>query len=506
MNNKTIGYGDDRREYLTYFNELGLADPILQAVTEAGYTSPTPIQRDVIPAMNAGRDVIGIAQTGTGKTAAFVLPILNKIAAGGKRPAPKTCGTLILSPTRELASQIADNARIYSKHMNVSVCVIVGGVKPGPQIKACARGVDIIVATPGRLLDLKQSGAVRLDQTTTVVADEADHMMDMGFLPSVRKIMQALPKNRQTILCSATMPTQIRALAKDFMQNPDEISVTPVSKPIERIEQIVKRVEKSEKRAELVSILSEKEITRAVVFTRTKHGANKVAQHLVGHGINALAIHGNKSQAQREKALASFKAGHTRILVATDIAARGIDIDDVSHVVNFELPNISESYVHRIGRTARAGRSGMAISLCSQEEVKLVRDIEKLTGQKLLTGSDASAPSSEGGQGAGKPARRSNGGRSDGRSRNNRDTRDNQGQNRNRQGQNRGRSAQSGKQSDAGNSAHHNSSTRTDRNSDQKRTSHRGQTSSDAASDGMMRMLGEKNSTVTQQTAHSGRV
>jgi len=380
---------------LTRFNDLGLAEPILQAVTAAGYTTPTPIQQDVIPAMISGKDIIGIAQTGTGKTASFVLPILNRIAAHNKRPQPKTCGTLILAPTRELASQIADNIKIYSKHMRVSAAVIVGGVKPGPQIKACARGLDIIIATPGRLLDHLNSGAVRLDHTFQVIADEADHMMDMGFLPSIRKIMQALPKKRQTVLLSATMPGQIRNLAKDFMTNPVEISVTPVSKPIERITQIIKRVEKAEKKRTLVNILSESDIGQTVVFTRTKHGANKVTDYLVKAGLSALAIHGNKSQSQREKSLASFKAGSTKVLVATDIAARGIDIDDVSHVVNFELPNVPESYVHRIGRTARAGRSGVAISLCDMSEIKLLRDIEKLTGQNLLKGETQSGGDGE---------------------------------------------------------------------------------------------------------------
>ncbi len=369
---------------MNYFKDLGLAEPILRAVAATGYTTPTPIQNDVIPAMISRKDVIGIAQTGTGKTAAFVLPILNRIARHNKKQDSRTCGALIITPTRELASQIADDIKTYGKFMNATSIVIVGGVKPGPQIKACAKGVDIIVATPGRLLDLMSSGAIRLDQTFQVIADEADQMMDMGFLPSIRKIMQALPKKRQTVLLSATMPTQIRKLAKDFMIKPTEISVTPVSKPIERITQKVKRVEKANKKKVLTEIFADPGITRAVVFTRTKHGANKLAAHLVKSGLDALAIHGNKSQAQREKALASFRAGKTRILVATDIAARGIDIDDISHVINYELPNVPETYVHRIGRTARAGRSGVAISLCDPSEVKLLKDIEKLTKQNLM--------------------------------------------------------------------------------------------------------------------------
>ena len=370
---------------MNYFKDLGLAEPILRAVAATGYTTPTPIQTDVIPVMIKSKDVIGIAQTGTGKTASFVLPILDRIARNNKKQESRTCGTLIITPTRELASQIADDIKTYGKFVNATSTVIVGGVKPGPQIKACAKGVDIVVATPGRLLDLINSGMIRLNQTFQVIADEADQMMDMGFLPSIRKIMQVLPKNRQTVILSATMPTQIRKLAKEFMNNPIEISVAPVSKPIERITQTVKRVEKANKRKVLTEIFADPEITRAVVFSRTKHGANKIVTHLVKEGHDALAIHGNKSQTQREKTLASFRAGKTRILVATDIAARGIDIDDVSHVINFDLPDVAETYVHRIGRTARAGRSGVAISLCDPSELKLLQDIEKLTNQKLLS-------------------------------------------------------------------------------------------------------------------------
>lgn len=368
---------------MTHFKDLGLAEPILQALMAEGYNTPTPIQNEIIPALLSGADAIGIAQTGTGKTAAFVLPILNEIIKHKGRPEPKGCRALIITPTRELASQIAENAQKYSQFMDASITVIVGGVKPGPQIKACARGVDIIVATPGRLLDHMENGNIRLDRTHMVIADEADQMMDMGFLPSIRKIMKALPRKRQTVLLSATMPTQIRSLAKDFMDKPVEISVAPISRPIERIKQSVQFIEKAGKRGVLNKILSQNSVTRAVVFTRTKHGANKVTKHIIAAGLNAAAIHGNKSQSQREKALEGFRSGRIKILVATDIAARGIDIDDVSHVINFELPNVSESYVHRIGRTARAGRSGIAISLCDTSEVKLLRDIEKLIGSRL---------------------------------------------------------------------------------------------------------------------------
>lgn len=373
---------------MTYFKDLGLAESVLRAIDATGYTTPTPIQRDVIPTANAHGDVIGIAQTGTGKTASFVLPILNRIAARNKRHWPGTCGALILAPTRELAQQIAEEIQTFGKFMKVSAPVVVGGVSPGPQIAACAPGVDIIVATPGRLLDHMASGAIRLDRTFQVVADEADQMMDMGFLPELRKIMQALPKQRQTILLSATMPPQIRKLASEFMTNPTEISVAPASTPITRISQIVIHVEKTAKWRALVDVLADGSVTKAIVFTRTKHGADKVAAHLGGAGQRALAIHGDKGQQEREQSLAEFRSGATGILVATEVAARGIDIDDISHAINFDMPTVPEAYVHRIGRTARAGRSGVAISLCDSTEVKLLRAIEKLTGQQLQASSD----------------------------------------------------------------------------------------------------------------------
>ncbi|MEZ5840809.1 MAG: DEAD/DEAH box helicase [Hyphomicrobiales bacterium] len=365
------------------FSELGLAETILRAVAAEGYTSPTPIQAEVIPTMSAGRDIVGIAQTGTGKTAAFVLPLLNRLATGTPRPQPRCCGALILAPTRELAAQIAENIRVYGKHTRHSVAVVVGGVRPGPQIRTMARGVDILVATPGRLLDHMTTGAIRLQNTTAVVLDEADQMMDLGFMPAIRNIMAKLPAERQTVLLSATMPAPIRALAQDFLDEPEEISVAPVSRPIERIDQKVMHVDAGAKRDVLVDILARTEVERAIVFTRTKRGADKVAKHLVDAGLEADAIHGNKSQGQRERTLASFKTGNVNILVATDIAARGIDIDDVSHVVNFELPNVPEAYVHRIGRTARAGKSGFAITLCDSSERKLLRDIERLIGNSL---------------------------------------------------------------------------------------------------------------------------
>ena len=377
---------------LKHFIDLGLAEPILHAVTAEGYSSPTPIQAKVIPTMMSGRDVLGIAQTGTGKTAAFVLPLLHRINNQTVRPEPKCCNTLILAPTRELAAQIADSVRTYGRSVRHTRCVIVGGVKPGPQIRTLAKGVDIIVATPGRLMDHMNSGALRLDQTTTVILDEADQMMDLGFLPAIRRILAKLPRQRQTLLLSATMPKQILGLARDFLTNPAEISVAPAAKPIDRIEQSVMLVDKAAKSRILIDLLGSDDVERAIVFTRTKRGADKVNRHLEKAGLSAAAIHGNKSQNQRVKTLAAFKSGSINILVATDIAARGIDVQDISHVINYELPNVPEAYVHRIGRTARAGKSGVAVSLCDNTERKLLRDIEKAIGNSVIAKSDLTTP------------------------------------------------------------------------------------------------------------------
>lgn len=369
---------------MTNFKDLGLSDDILRAVSAEGYTTPTPIQTKVIPAMLAGNDLLGIAQTGTGKTAAFVLPLLQASCQNNhKRPAPRKCHALILTPTRELAAQINDNIDAYGKNLPLSAVTVVGGVKPGPQVRALAHGADIVVATPGRLLDHLQGGAIDLRNTTHVILDEADQMLDLGFLPSIRRIFQKLPKKRQTVLMSATMSKQIRKIASDFLSNPQEISVARVSRPIERIDQSVHHIPSSEKREALVKILSGSGIERAIVFTRTKRGADRVSKTLTAAGLSSAAIHGNKSQNQRQKTLNMFREGYTKILVATDIAARGIDVDGVSHVVNFELPNVSESYVHRIGRTARAGKTGTAISLCDPSERPLLRDIEKLIGNQI---------------------------------------------------------------------------------------------------------------------------
>ncbi|WP_203294438.1 DEAD/DEAH box helicase [Maricaulis parjimensis] len=371
---------------MTQFSELGLADPILRALDDAGYNEPTPIQAETIPALLGGRDVLGIAQTGTGKTAAFVLPILHNLANLPKRPAPKTCRALILSPTRELSAQIRENLQNYSAHMRLSSALVVGGLKIGPQIKVVARGVDVIVATPGRLLDLVKQRALRLDEVKTLVLDEADQMLDLGFFPAIREVVSMIPQDRQTALLSATMPPQIKKLAEDLLTDPQRISVAPVSRPIERITQSAILTPKNAKKDLLLSVLGAKDMERAIVFTRTKRGADKVNKILVQYGLKSAAIHGDKTQGQRVKALQGFKDGSMKILVATDIAARGIDVDDVSHVVNYELPNIPESYVHRIGRTARAGKNGIAVSFCDPTEYEYLCDIERLTGIELDKG------------------------------------------------------------------------------------------------------------------------
>jgi ATP-dependent RNA helicase RhlE len=399
---------------LTQFTDLGLAEQILRAVTTEGYTEPTPIQMQVIPAMLAGRDVIGIAQTGTGKTAAFVLPILHRVV-GGARPKPKSCRALILTPTRELAGQIGVAIRTYGRHIRPAVATIVGGAKASPQIRSVAPGVDVIVATPGRLMDHMSTGAVRVDEADIVILDEADQMLDLGFMPAIRQILSQCAKNRQTVLMSATMPKAIRELAKDFQVNPVEIAVAAESTPIERIEQRVHHMDHGSKREALTNMIIDDKIERAIVFTRTKRGADRVCKWLEDAGIKAGAIHGNKSQSQRDRMLNQFRHARIDILVATDVAARGIDIDGVTHVINYELPDVPEAYVHRIGRTARAGASGIAISLCCADERGTLRAIEKLTSSTItvvgkapppMTGSDAGArkrPRSGAGGGQGRP-------------------------------------------------------------------------------------------------------
>jgi ATP-dependent RNA helicase RhlE len=363
---------------LTSFHDFRLSDAIARALAEEKYLTPTPIQVQTIPPVMAGRDVIGIAQTGTGKTAAFALPILRRLASQG-RPAPrKSCRVLVLSPTRELSSQILDSFRAYGRHLRVRTALAIGGVSMGNQVRALLGGVDVLVATPGRLLDLVKGNALGLDNVECLVLDEADRMLDMGFIHDIRKILAKLPVTRQTLMFSATMPRAIAELAAQMLRNPVRAAVAPAASTAERIEQRLIRLDRAAKPATLVDVLRGEAIGRTLIFTRTKHGADKVVRHLTRTGLAANAIHGNKSQNQRERALAAFRNGQVRILVATDIAARGIDVDGISHVINFDLPNVPETYVHRIGRTARAGAAGIAISLCDKEETAYVRDIEKL--------------------------------------------------------------------------------------------------------------------------------
>jgi len=369
----------------TTFTELGLAEPILRALTDENYIIPTPIQAGAIPVLLAGRDLLGIAQTGTGKTAAFALPMLQKLSVGHVPPGPRQARSLILAPTRELAVQIEQALRSYSRHLNLRMTVILGGVSQSGQVRAMARGVDILVATPGRLMDLVQQKHVRLDTVSVFVVDEADRMLDMGFIRDVRKLVALLPKDRQSMLFSATMPDDIARLSGEMMRDPARIEVAPQGRTADRIAQKLYHVPMPQKRFLLSKLLEDVAMNRVIVFTRTKHGANRVAQHLEKQGIVAEAIHGNKSQNARQRALDMFRQGKARVLVATDIAARGIDIDDVSHVVNFELPNEPESYVHRIGRTARAGGQGIAISFCDASERGYLRDIERLTRNKIET-------------------------------------------------------------------------------------------------------------------------
>ena len=364
---------------MTSFQDFGLADPISRALKEENYLTPTPIQAQTIPIALSGRDVVGIAQTGTGKTAAFALPILHRILENRIKPQPKTCRVLVLSPTRELSGQILDSFNAYGRHMRLSSALAIGGVPMGRQVRSVMQGVEVMVATPGRLLDLVQSNGLKLGQVEFLVLDEADRMLDMGFINDIRKIVGKLPVRRQTLFFSATMPKDIAELAEAMLRDPARVAVTPVASTVERITQRIIQVDHSAKPAFLAQLLKEESVDRALVFTRTKHGADKVVKGLARAGITADAIHGNKSQNHRERVLAAFRTGEIRTLVATDIAARGIDVDGISHVVNFDLPNVPETYVHRIGRTARAGAEGVAISLVAGgEEMAYLRDIEKL--------------------------------------------------------------------------------------------------------------------------------
>jgi ATP-dependent RNA helicase RhlE len=365
------------------FSELSLLDSIQKALTAEGYESPTPIQAQAIPHLLRGRDVLGCAKTGTGKTAAFALPVLDRL---GRAPRPvglRGPRALVLTPTRELALQIAESFATYGRFLRVTGTTVFGGVGQQPQVDALRRGADVVVATPGRLLDLMDQGHVSFPALEVLVLDEADRMLDMGFIQPIRKILSALPRKRQNMLFSATMPADIADLAASLLVDPAKVAVDPVSTPVEKIAQWVLHVSQGHKRALLVDVLKDPKMERVVVFTRTKHGANRVAEHLAKAGVVAEAIHGNKSQGARQRALGGFKDGRVRVLVATDLAARGLDIDGITHVINFELPNEPESYVHRIGRTARAGAAGIALSFCDHEERDYLRDIERLIRNKL---------------------------------------------------------------------------------------------------------------------------
>lgn len=367
------------------FTELSIIKPILDALNEEGYTTPTPIQQQAIPFILKGRDLLGCAQTGTGKTAAFAIPMLQLLAkptsmeSRGQRP----IRALILTPTRELAIQIQDSFNAYGRHLRLKNLVVFGGVNQNPQVDALRRGVDILVATPGRLLDLMSQGHIRLNEIELFVLDEADRMLDMGFVHDVKRVITKIPAKRQTLFFSATMPAEIQSLANSILTNPEKVEVAPVSSTADTIRQSLYYVAKENKKSLLAYILADTSIETALVFTRTKHGADKVVKDLVRIGISAEAIHGNKSQNARQRALTNFKNRETRILVATDIAARGIDVDELTHVINYELPDVPETYVHRIGRTGRAGLSGTSFSFCDAEETAELRDIHKVIGKQI---------------------------------------------------------------------------------------------------------------------------
>jgi ATP-dependent RNA helicase RhlE len=383
---------------VTDFKSLGLADELLAALRDENYAAPTPIQAEAIPMILEGADLLGIAQTGTGKTAAFALPILHRLSQT-RRPAPRnSCRVLVLAPTRELAAQIAESFETYGRYLGVKVATIFGGVSPRAQRHALHRGIDILVATPGRLIDHMTAGDAKLEQTEILVLDEADQMLDLGFVHDLRRIAAQLPKTRQTLFFSATMPDAVDRLAATFLNQPKRVSVTPVGTTATRVNQRVIHVAQTRKRDCLARLLAHSSGARTLVFTRTKRGADRVAKHLAADGLEVAAIHGNKSQNQRERVLKAFRDGDLEILVATDIAARGIDIDNIAQVINYELPDVPEAYVHRIGRTARAGASGRATTLCSEGERKQLRDIEKLTRQRIQS------ETFEGGAGSPKPA------------------------------------------------------------------------------------------------------
>ncbi|MDR2326821.1 MAG: DEAD/DEAH box helicase [Acidovorax sp.] len=365
------------------FEELNLAPAIVKAVLEQGYENPTPIQAQAIPAVLTGQDLLAGAQTGTGKTAAFSLPMLHRLTQGGTQAPAGGIRGLVLSPTRELAAQIEENLRAYSQYLDVKSTVIFGGVGIKPQVDRIRKGVDILVATPGRLLDLQQQGLVDLSQVEILVLDEADRMLDMGFIHDVKKVLALVPKDKQSLLFSATFSDEIRELANSLLKNPQSIQVTPRNTTVQRITQVIHPVGRGKKKEVLLHIIREHDWSQVLVFTRTKFGANNVADYLTKHGVSAMALHGNKSQSARTQALAGFKTGELRALVATDIAARGIDIDELPHVVNYEIPNVPEDYVHRIGRTGRAGREGHAVSLVCMDEEGFMMEIERFTKQEI---------------------------------------------------------------------------------------------------------------------------
>ncbi|QMW05916.1 DEAD/DEAH box helicase [Spirosoma foliorum] len=408
------------------FSELSLIDPILKALAEEGYTTPTPIQEQAIPILLNRRDLLGCAQTGTGKTAAFAIPILQLLNEDRlKNPnGPRRIKTLVMTPTRELAIQISESFAAYGRHLNLRHTVIFGGVSQHAQVNSLKAGVDVLIATPGRLLDLMNQGFVSLRDIQFFVLDEADRMLDMGFIHDVKKVIAKLPERRQSLFFSATMPPDVAKLADTILRNPAKVEVTPVSSTADTIDQAVYFVGREDKRKLLVHILSDQKIKSVLVFARTKHGADKVVKDLLKAGIGAEAIHGNKSQNARQRALSNFKSRETRVLVATDIAARGIDVDELSHVINYELPNIPETYVHRIGRTGRAGHDGIALSFCDAEETEFLRDIHKLIGKRvpvienhpyvldIATAAVTPAPAQRQGQNRNGNRQRGNGGRS----------------------------------------------------------------------------------------------
>ena len=367
---------------MTNFESLGLCNDILKAIKNEGYHRPTPVQELAIPLLIGGRDVLGVAQTGTGKTAAFALPVLEKLSFS-KSPGKRNIRALILSPTRELAAQIDQRFYVYSKYVDIRHKVIFGGVGQKPQVQSLRKGIDVLVATPGRLLDLIQQGYVNLDYVEFFVLDEADRMLDMGFIRDIKKILKILPKNRQNLLFSATMPSKIADLANSFLNNAEMVDLSPKEITVERIDQAILFVRKEDKIKLIIDIIKDNQVERGIIFTRTKHGANRLVKKLDRANISALAIHGNKSQGARTRALSQFKNGSTPLLVATDIASRGIDVDDVSHVFNYDLPNEPESYVHRIGRTARAGKGGTAYAFCDDSESGYLVGIERLIGKKI---------------------------------------------------------------------------------------------------------------------------